>query len=163
MTATNENGNICHILPCSIDEDLTAHTAQYFHPTPLSKNEAEKDPEKNDDTTIMAAQFRGRGLLCAVDNDVDEVDAPKQYSDNQSKLPDGMRGVALSPFPSHITSGSNGENSRSLKVVESFSQIYSWQHEHDIQKIKTARCEGGNDKVGLRAVLGWCELAHAVS
>ena len=159
MTATN--GNICHILPCSLDEDVTAHTAQYFHPTPLPKNEAEKDAKNNDDIAIMAVQFRGRGLLCAVD-DVDE-DAPKEYSDNQSKLPGGMRGIALSPFPSHTKNGSNDENSRSLKVVESFSQIYSWQHEHDIQKIKMSRGERGNDKVGLKAVLGWCELAHAVS
>ena len=121
-----------------------------------------EDAKKNDDITIMAAQFRGRGLLCALDNDVDE-DAPKEYSDNQTKLPHGMRGVALSSFPSHTKSGSNDENSRSLKVVESFSQIYSWQHEHDIQKIKMSIGERGNDKVGLKAVLGWCELAHAVS
>jgi hypothetical protein len=75
-------GTICHILPCSIDQDITAPIAQYFHPTPLLTSPKgqmqQQQPKKKDGTTsssnvgddgikVMAAQFRGRGLLCVVE------------------------------------------------------------------------------------------------
>lgn len=58
------SGTICHVLPCSIDQDITAPIAQYFHPTPL---DVTTPSSTTTSTVIMAAQFRGRGLLCAVD------------------------------------------------------------------------------------------------
>ena len=67
--------------------------------------------------------------------------------------------VALSQ--SHASSGN--DNSRPLKVVETFTQIYNWQHEHDVDMVKRSLKEGGSEKIGLKAVLGWCKLAHAVS
>ena len=72
-------GHICHILPCSIDEDITAPVAQYFHPTPLS---SQGNNDNKNDVTIMAAQFRGRGLLCAVDGpQEEEVDGSNDAGD----------------------------------------------------------------------------------
>lgn len=146
-----------------MDEDTTAHTARYFHPTALPKNEANKGTaEQNDHATIMAAQFRGRGLLCAVDDESDEGDVTR--SEVLSKLPEGMMGVVLAQSSSqHVVKNESDNNMRGLKVVETFSEIYNWQHEHDLEKVNRSRNEGGCDKVGLKAVLGWCELAHAVS
>lgn len=78
-------GTICHILPCSIDQDITAPIAQYFHPTPLPtspkgrrQQQQKQEKKKKNGTTsssnvaedgikVMTAQFRGRGLLCVVD------------------------------------------------------------------------------------------------
>lgn len=47
-----------------------------------------------------------------------------------------------------------------LKVVETFQHVYTWNHEHDVQKVMRER--HGSDKCGLNAVLGWCDLAHEV-
>jgi hypothetical protein len=157
---TNFTGNMCHILPCSIDDDMTAPTAQYFHPTPLHRNDTLDDAEnENDRIVMMAAQFRGRGLICAADCHEDKDSAAIKGEQRLSTLPKGVMGVALSQ--SHASSGN--DNSRPLKVVESFTQIYNWQHEHDVDKVKRSLKEGGSEKIGLKAALGWCELAHAVS
>ena len=186
----NNDGNICHILPCSIEEDITAPIAQYFHPTQLpaealppqnnnNKNDGSPDIAKKDDNavTIMAAQFRGRGLLCAVDC----TNAAAQEGDDKSstlstntiplsKLPPTLIGVALSQSSSSsnttTTTASNNNSSKdppiqSLKVVETFNKIYNWSHEHDVQKVMRER--HGTDKYGLNAVLQWCDLAHEVS
>lgn len=152
--------NTCNILPCSIDADMTAHSARYFHPTIL-KNESGGDNATKDEVTVIAAQFRGRGLLCIADDANQKADgASKEIVSN---LPMGVKGVALAPSASHSKNSSDGDNSRPLKVVGTFSQIHNWQHEHDVEKVKRSRDEGGSDKVGLKAVLGWCEVAHAVS
>lgn len=157
-------GNTCHILPCSLDADTTGYTARYFHPAALPENEATNEgaAKQNGHATIMAAQFRGRGLLCAVDNDSDETNETK--SEVISKLPEGMVGVVFAPSSSqHAVNNDSDDNTRGLKIVETFSEVYNWQHEHDVEKVHRSRNEGGCDKVGLKAVLGWCELAHAVS
>lgn len=193
-------GNICHILPCSIDEDITAPVAQYFHPTPLttppkdSTNGDSKDDEN--DVTIMAAQFRGRGLLCATDknlenisNDVvaaeDCVDLTNQNGDadnsatapassilNQSykrplsKLPSTMVGVVFNNTQASTNNKHNNNNKnppmQPLTTIETFSHVYNWRHEHDETKVMRESRFGGSDKEGLNAVLGWCDVAHAV-
>jgi len=160
---TTAKRNICHILPCSIDDDMTAYTARYFHHTPLPKNDGADDTTKKDhNITIMAAQFRGRGLLCVTDT-INEKPADENV-ERISTLPEGMTGLALAPTASHATKHESDQNnnSRSLKVVETFSQVYNWQHDHDPEKIKRSRNDGASEKVGLKAILGWCELSHAV-
>jgi hypothetical protein len=147
-------GNTCHILPCSIDEDMTAHTAKYFHLTAL------KDTSDNDVKT-MAAQYRGRGLLCVADDDIQQTD-DSNIKVALSTLPEGMKGVTLAPSP-HVAKKSDGDTTRSLKLVETFSKVYNWQHEHDVDKVRRLINEGGHNNIGLRAVLGWCDIAHAVS
>lgn len=209
QSSNNNNGggggNICHVMPCSIDENLTAPIAQYFKPTPLpdaalpkmTKQHGAPDDDDNDDcnnkyttkndVTIMAAQFRGRGLLCAVDSPtassktehgttssfVEEGASPPHTP--LSKLPSNIIGVALSQSTTNRTaagistqSSKANNNSKddntpmqSLKVTETFNEIYNWNHEHDVSKVTRER--HGNEKYGLNAVLGWCELAHAVS
>lgn len=77
-SSQTRGATICHILPCSIDEDITAPVAQYFHPTPLPSSQGNNN-DKND-VTIMAAQFRGRGLLCATDGQ-EEVDDTNDAGD----------------------------------------------------------------------------------
>lgn len=49
-----------------------------------------------------------------------------------------------------------------LTAIETFSQIYNWRHEHDESKVMREGRFGGSDKEGLNAVLGWCDVAHAV-
>ena len=190
------SGTVCHVLPCSIDEDLTAPIAQYFHPTELPadalprKNGAPDDEANTTDYTIMAAQFRGRGLLCEVDspssgaNDAeaksegapsddttscdDDTSPLKSKPITLSKLPSNMIGVALSQSSSNhgvksstTTNSSKDPPTQPLKVIETFQHVYSWDHEHDVQKVVRERY--GDDKHGLNAVLGWCDLAHEVS
>lgn len=199
QSSNNNNGGggnrRLHVMPCSIDEDLTAPIAQYFKPTPLpdaalpkmTKHGApdddnddcnNKDTTKND-VTIMAAQFRGRGLLCAVDSPTASSKTENGTTSPPhaplSKLPSNIIGVALSQSTTNRTaagistqSSKANNNSKddntpmqSLKVTETFNEIYNWNHEHDVNKVMRER--SGNEKYGLNAVLGWCDLAHAVS
>ena len=197
---TRGGGVICHILPCSIDEDITAPVAQYFHPTPLP---SQGNNDKND-VTIMAAQFRGRGLLCATDGPQEEVDGfndagdcvdltnNKVQSNNDdtsandtsslllshkrplSKLPSTMVGVVFnnrqhsvnnttgSINKSHSNNSNKDPPMQKLTTIETFSKIYNWRHEHDETKIMRENQFGGSEKEGLNAVLGWCELSHAI-
>eukprot|EP00579_Thalassiosira_antarctica_P010418 CAMPEP_0201924892 /NCGR_PEP_ID=MMETSP0903-20130614/13882_1 /ASSEMBLY_ACC=CAM_ASM_000552 /TAXON_ID=420261 /ORGANISM="Thalassiosira antarctica, Strain CCMP982" /LENGTH=201 /DNA_ID=CAMNT_0048462483 /DNA_START=24 /DNA_END=629 /DNA_ORIENTATION=+ len=183
---SNGNGTVCHILPCSIEEDITAPIAQYFHPTPLPDNAMPNNGSDgdttNDHVTIMAAQFRGRGLLCAVDASssatnategrgsasaaasCDEGSPSSKQTMTLSKLPSTIMGVALSQSSSNksstATTSSKDPPTQSLKVVETFQHVYNWSHEHDVQKVMRER--HGSDKCGLNAVLGWCDLAHEV-
>ncbi|KAL7453521.1 hypothetical protein ACHAWC_009142 [Mediolabrus comicus] len=200
-SSSQTRGGVCHILPCSIDEDITAPVAQYFHPTTLPSQGNNND--KND-VTIMAAQFRGRGLLCATDGpQEEEVDGSNDAGDcvdltnnevqsnnddttaNEtsslshkrplSKLPSTMVGVVFnnrqhsmnnttgSINKSHDSNNSNKDPPmQPLTTIEKFHKIYNWRHEHDETKIMRENRFGGSEKEGLNAVLGWCELSHAI-
>lgn len=190
MSDQSTNGNICHILPCSIDEDITAPIGQYFKPTALPNEMVHKKIDKNDgapeeedednnkkNVTIMAAQFRGRGLLCAVDSPTSSsTDSGSSEEEDYnttsskpilSKLPSNIIGVALSAQSgtnnnsTSASSNSKNPSMQPLKVVETFNEVYNWSHEHDVQKVMRERY--GNDRYGLNAVLGWCDLSHEVS
>eukprot|EP00584_Thalassiosira_punctigera_P007890 CAMPEP_0172535058 /NCGR_PEP_ID=MMETSP1067-20121228/7225_1 /TAXON_ID=265564 ORGANISM="Thalassiosira punctigera, Strain Tpunct2005C2" /NCGR_SAMPLE_ID=MMETSP1067 /ASSEMBLY_ACC=CAM_ASM_000444 /LENGTH=196 /DNA_ID=CAMNT_0013319951 /DNA_START=30 /DNA_END=620 /DNA_ORIENTATION=- len=179
------NGTVCHVLPCSIEEDITAPVAQYFHPTrlpadvmPRKKKKDGSDDDvanKNDEFVIMAAQFRGRGLLCTVDapsssaaaDGTSEEGGPTEQAEpaaTLSKLPPHVMGVVLSQSsaasPSTTAATNKDPPVQSLKVVETFQHVYNWSHEHDIGKV--VRDRRGSDKHGLNAALGWCDLARAV-
>jgi len=221
-----DDGTVCHILPCAIDEDLTAPVAQYFRPAPLRMPEptaaassssssttmvemaqgddddetmAGRVEKKNDDNdrnnnnnnnnnnsdgsyAVMAAQFRGRGLLCAVDppSSSAATDAARTTQRTPlSALPPTIMGAVLSQ---QSTSNNNNNISkksairsdieetamttrsaiaRSVKVVETFRHVYNWRHEHDVRKVEgeMRRTEG---QYGLDAALGWCDLAREV-
>lgn len=148
---------------------MTAPIAQYFHPTPFPGNDAVSGVHSPDEQMVtMGAQFRGRGLLCVADSQIEVCEADVDVNiETFSTLPTCMMGVALaqasSQVAAHSQDGSNVENPRPLRVMETFNQLYNWQHEHDVDKVKRSMREGGSDKVGLKAVLGWCELSHAVS
>ncbi len=201
MTNVNANsrakGNICHILPCSIDQDGIAPIAQYFHPTPIdataeftvtttkppdvgngNEENIHNDNDERNGKMVMAAQFRGRGLLCLADR-LPEVSARDQKTRPASTLPDSIKGVIFVPGSGdHINIIDNNnlrnfmdtdknirqeQQQQPLKVVERFQQIYNWQHEHDETKVWERHESGKNDRYGLNAVLGWCALSHAVS
>jgi hypothetical protein len=188
---------ICHILPCSIDQDITAPIAQYFHPTMLNLDNILPDKKQKDastttsTTTVMAAQFRGRGLLCAVDtpasllasstttiaNDISiQVDDSKSSNANEegmtttatttttlSKLPSNIMGVVLAPSSSSsTTTATTTTTTNNVKVIETFHEIYNWQHEHDVQRVIFESRQLNNEKYGLRAVRDWCELAQNI-
>ena len=205
---------ICHVLPCSIEEDITAPVAQYFHPTPLTTPLAtttQDNSNEGDEIIILAAQFRGRGLLCAADasslnddvsaavevNGVDDLTkeihsnnndemgpisssaSPSSSNNNNkrlpiSKLPSTMMGLV---FDNNTSVNNNTHNHNNynkdppmqpLTTIETFSHVYNWRHEHDETKIVRESRFGDNNsgrsekEVGLNAVLGWCDLAHAV-
>mmetsp|Transcript_15768 Transcript_15768/g.32972 ORF Transcript_15768/g.32972 Transcript_15768/m.32972 type:complete len:209 (-) Transcript_15768:476-1102(-) len=193
---SSANGNICHILPCSIDQDGIAPIAQYFHPTPIDvmaerpmtttkppdagkgNDEGIHDNDDgNDGKIVMAAQFRGRGLLCLADR-LPEVSIRDKKTRPASTLPDTMAGVVFVPGSGDRINIIDDKNLRSsmdrnknmqqeqqqqpLKVVERFQQIYNWQHEHDEAKVCDRHDSERNDKYGLNAVVGWCALSHAV-
>ena len=197
--ASTDSGTVCHILPCSIEEDITAPIAQYFHPTPLPaavlpKKNGDDTAKIDDATIIMAAQFRGRGLLCAVDippsddaaaeegspesNDANGTPSSKPTEEDVfsaplplSKLPSNIVGAVLAQSStgghttttttSTTTSNSDDPPVRSLNVVESFRHVYHWSHEHEAERV--ARERRGNERCGLNAALGWCDLAREVS
>ena len=174
--------------------------AQYFHPTPLPSQSNNND---TNDVTIMAAQFRGRGLLCATDGQEEVADTNdagdcvdltnnEVQSNNDdtaandtdasssshkrplSKLPSTMVGVVFnnrqhsvnnttgSINKSHSNNSNKDPPMQPLTTIEKFSQIYNWRHEHDETKIMRENRFGGSEKEGLNAVLGWCELSHAI-
>jgi len=197
---------ICHILPCSIDQDITAPIAQYFHPTTLNLdnilpnvNKKKKDASTTTTTTtttttntVMAAQFRGRGLLCAVDtpasllassatttiandNSIQVDDSKSSSNANEegmtmtatttlSKLPSNVMGVVLAPSSSSstTTATTTTTTTNNLKVIETFHEIYNWQHEHDVQKVILESRQLNNEKYGLHAVQEWCDLAQSI-
>ena len=176
--------------------------AQYFHPTPLPSSQGNND-NKND-VTIMAAQFRGRGLLCATDGPQEEVvdgsndagDCVDLTNNNEvqsnnddttandasslshkrplSKLPSTMVGVVFnnrqhsvnnttgSINKSHSNNSNKDPPMQTLTTIEKFSYVYNWRHDHDETKIMRENRFGGSEKDGLNAVLGWCELSHAI-
>eukprot|EP01082_Thalassiosira_pseudonana_P012436 g11495.t1 g11495 contig5:1006050-1006867(+) len=186
------NTNICHILPCSIDQDMTAPVGMYFHPTQLNLSgcgdnarsatgssegseaaDDVKEMTKNDDGSggaeegthdavlIMAAQYRGRGLLCA-------TDAPEPTISNSndtrttkvlSKLPSTMLGVALAPTNSHTNNNNNNLKEQPLATIEHFSQIYNWQHEHDVEKVKRMTEEKNWERAVWKGFLDGVSLA----
>jgi hypothetical protein len=192
---------ICHILPCSIDQDITAPIAQYFHPTMLNLDNILPDKKQKDastttttTTTVMAAQFRGRGLLCAVDtpasllasstttiandNSIQGDDSKSSNANEEgmtttamtatttttlSKLPSNIMGVVLSPSSSSsTTTATTTTTTNNLKVIETFHEIYNWQHEHDVQRVIFESRQLNNEKYGLHAVREWCELAQSI-
>lgn len=166
----NHPGTVCHILPCSIEKDLTAPVAQYFRPTPLPATALPRNLGSDNGAdgadaavTVMAAQFRGRGLLCAVDAATPAARDDAAPSEEQgpasharpTELPSDLLGVVLAP------SSSAAGLARPLQVVEKFQHVFQWSHEHDVQQLLAER--RGSDKHGLAAVRGWCRLAREVS
>ncbi|KAL9184516.1 hypothetical protein ACHAXT_012486 [Thalassiosira profunda] len=167
------SGTVCHVLPCSIEEDLTAPVAQYFQPTKLPDASLPSDARR-DDLHLLGAQFRGRGLLCAVDppspanastaaagEDETEAASPKVAL---SKLPPAVTGVVLAQSTSSAAvapaKGAKAPPARPLKMVERFHHVYNWSHEHDAQRVVRER--HGSEKNGLSAALDWCSLAREV-
>eukprot|EP00568_Trieres_chinensis_P006700 CAMPEP_0183293430 /NCGR_PEP_ID=MMETSP0160_2-20130417/2117_1 /TAXON_ID=2839 ORGANISM="Odontella Sinensis, Strain Grunow 1884" /NCGR_SAMPLE_ID=MMETSP0160_2 /ASSEMBLY_ACC=CAM_ASM_000250 /LENGTH=174 /DNA_ID=CAMNT_0025454545 /DNA_START=56 /DNA_END=580 /DNA_ORIENTATION=+ len=127
----------CHLLPCSIHFDGLAPTHVYFRPTSLpssvTKNET-KDPH------VIAAQFRGRGLLAL----------------ESQPLPADVAGTIMS-FPEHGQATERGE-----KEVEwmggTFESITEWRHEHDCSVMQRR----GRSSDVLHGALGWIEVARSV-
>ena len=201
------NARVCHVMPCSIEEDMTAPTAVYFRPTPLPAEALSESCGRTADehgAAIVAAQFRGRGLLCAVDSPSSKPDSPsgtavaagdneRKSNDNRaeggepsssadsdgsttrprpalSRLPSGMTGVVLAASTGmggrkkHPRDDDATANTRPLRVVERFDQVFTWQHEHSVEKVVRDQCLGGAkaDRCGLRAARAWMELADAV-
>lgn len=78
-----------------------------------------------------------------------------------------MTGVVLAAStggPARKRDGDAATNARPLRVVERFDQVYSWQHEHSVEKVVRDQCLGGAkaDRCGLRSAQAWMELAAAV-
>ena len=216
---TNHGTTTCHVLPCGMDQDITAPIGRYFHPTPIrsvvvragsehgsttldlvspstSSTTIMMSPEEEDgdDTTkemekeegeevvavILAAQFRGRGLLCIADSQKSTTSTTVTPSP-LSELPHDIMGVvfssSLSSAPSSSSSSSFGDGKNtmtnnttvSLRPIETFRSLCTWSHEHDPRKVMCERrlidgCGGhhGDDSIGLSAALSWRDLAREV-
>ena len=214
---TNYGNTTCHVLPCGMDQDITAPIGRYFHPTPIrrvvvrgagcehgstaldlvtpstssttimmSPEEEEGDDTKKEKeeggkevvAVILAAQFRGRGLLCIADSQKSTT-STTVTSSPLSELPHDIMGVvfssSLSSAPSSSSSFADGKNTMtnnttvSLRPIETFRSLCTWSHEHDPRKVMCERrlidgCGGhhGDDCIGLSAALSWRDLAHEI-
>lgn len=181
MTATT--GTVCHALPCSVNEDMVAPIGRYFYPTPLSattesnrlRTENEKE-EHDEQPAVVAAQFRGRGLLCAVNNRDRNQDSSSSSAMTSpsftTSLPSDVAGVVLTSKSIGAAAATNdeytgSERGQELQVAESFRHLYEWRHEHDPSKVTRALGGDGlyhrkSSKGGLEAAIEWCQLARAV-
>lgn len=158
----------CHLLPCDIDYDGNAPVHIFFRPTAVegagastdeaaesSEGKAEgttagADAEGNDssgqDPAILAAQLRGRGLLCV----------------QPTTLPDSVVGTVVSSENASRSTGTSAQASGSggVELVGgTFTSIHEWHHEHDIRSLKRAELKGAG--VTGRAV-EWMEVARSV-
>ena len=159
MSSTAE----CHLLPCDIEYDGNAPVHIFFRPTAVegaSSGEAgtQKHSESSDDdhnktetattnagaTGVLAAQLRGRGLLCV----------------QPTALPTSVVGtVVSSEHATRMTGSSSGSGSGVELVGGTFTSIHEWHHEHDIRSLKRAELKG--DGVAGRAK-EWMEVARSV-
>ena len=166
MSSTAE----CHLLPCDIEYDGNAPVHIFFRPTAVegassgeagmqkhsessddhNKTEtattnagadnADNTSSSNDSTGVLAAQLRGRGLLCV----------------QPTALPTSVVGtVVSSEHATRITGSSSGSGVE--LVGGTFMSIHEWHHEHDIRSLKRAELKG--DGVAGRAV-EWMEVAR---
>jgi hypothetical protein len=146
---------------------------------------AKEEEEEELVAVVLAAQFRGRGLLCVAD----PCSSPSSFDGRRgnatatkiattttsgtttplSELPPGVLGVVFSPSPHPPSSFAVGgvdllAASRSLRAVETFRSLRIWSHEHDVRAAMADRLDpGGGGKCGLGAALGWRDLAREVS
>ena len=160
----------CHLLPCDIEYDGNAPVHIFFRPTTVegagaSTNESESNDVKADgatatasadansnsnsssqDPAILAAQLRGRGLLCV----------------QPTPLPDSVVGTVVSSENASRSKGTSAQASGSggVELVGgTFTSIHEWHHEHDIRSLKRAELKGNG--VAGRAV-EWMEVARSV-
>jgi hypothetical protein len=162
--------------------------------TTIMMSPEEEEEEEGDDTkkekeeggkevvaVILAAQFRGRGLLCIADSQKSTTSTTVTPSP-LSELPHDIMGVvfssSLSSAPSSSSSSSFGDGKNtmtnnttvSLRPIETFRSLCTWSHEHDPRKVMCERllndgCSGGHhgdDCIGLSAALSWRDLAHEI-
>ena len=173
--ATMSSSAECHLLPCDIEYEGNAPVHIFFRPTkvegagPSTDDAATKQPESNDEkadgTTasansnsnsnsnsssqepaILAAQLRGRGLLCV----------------QPTALPDSVVGTVVSSENASRSTGTSAQASGSggVELVGgTFTSIHEWHHEHDIRSLKRAELKGTG--VTGRAV-EWMEVARSV-
>ena len=163
----------CHLLPCDIEYDGNAPVHIFFRPTAVagagaSTDEAAECSEgkaegttagvadsdgngttgssNSQDPAILAAQLRGRGLLCV----------------QPTPLPDSVVGTVVSSENASRSTGTSAQASGSggVELVGgTFTSIHEWHHEHDIRSLKRAELKGAG--VTGRAV-EWMEVARSV-
>ena len=170
MSSTAE----CHLLPCDIEYDGNAPVHIFFRPTAVegaSSGEAgtQKHSESSDDhnktetattnpgadntdntssshdsTGVLAAQLRGRGLLCV----------------QPTVLPTSVVGTVVSSEHATRMTGSNSSSGSGVELVGgTFTSIHEWHHEHDVRSLKRSELKGNG--VAGRAV-EWMEVARSV-
>ena len=121
---------------------------------------------------VLAAQFRGRGLLCITDSKKTTT-TTSTTTTPLSELPPDMMGVVFSSSLSSAPSSSfgGGKNTMtnetvSLRPIETFRSLCSWSHEHDPRKVMGDRHKNGrghgDDRIGLSAALSWRDLAREI-
>ena len=121
---------------------------------------------------VLAAQFRGRGLLCIADSKKTTT-TTSTTTTPLSELPPDMMGVVFSSSLSSAPSSSfgGGKNTMtnktvSLRPIETFRSLCSWSHEHDPRKVMGDHLKDGrghgDDRIGLSAALSWRDLAREI-
>lgn len=123
---------------------------------------------------VLAAQFRGRGLLCIADSKKTTSTTTSTTTTPLSELPPDMMGAVFSSSLSSAPSSSSfggGKNTMtnktvSLRPIETFRSLCSWSHEHDPRKVMGDHlkdgCGHGDDRIGLNAALSWRDLAREI-
>uniref|UniRef100_A0A6U0LL16 Uncharacterized protein n=1 Tax=Minutocellus polymorphus TaxID=265543 RepID=A0A6U0LL16_9STRA len=172
MSSTAE----CHLLPCDIEYGGNAPVHIYFRPTAVegasSDEAAAKQSESGggnnktetaatnadadntstgtssqDSAGVLAAQLRGRGLLCL----------------QPTALPTSVVGTVVSTDNATRMAGGAAQGSGGGGGVElvggTFTSIHEWHHEHDVRSLKRAELKGSG--VAGRTV-EWMEVARSV-
>eukprot|EP00567_Pseudictyota_dubia_P011878 CAMPEP_0197457336 /NCGR_PEP_ID=MMETSP1175-20131217/45748_1 /TAXON_ID=1003142 /ORGANISM="Triceratium dubium, Strain CCMP147" /LENGTH=172 /DNA_ID=CAMNT_0042991671 /DNA_START=67 /DNA_END=581 /DNA_ORIENTATION=- len=122
----------CHLIPCTIHRDGLSSVHVYFRPTelPQSLGKGEKRCDNDgEESPVLAAQFRGRGLL-----------APPP-----TILPEDVVGSVFS-VPEHaaMMSSTQGGDEREVEWLGgTFRSVHEWRHEHDVSVIRREEREGG--------------------
>lgn len=163
----------CHLLPCDIEYDGNAPVHIFFRPTTLegagasTDEAADKESKSNDvkadgttasadsnsnsnsssqEPSILAAQLRGRGLLCA----------------QPTSLPDSVVGTVVSSENASRSTDTSAQASGSggVELVGgTFTSIHEWHHEHDIRSLKRTELKGAGV---TRRAMEWMEVARSV-
>jgi len=132
-TSDEEKAATCHMLPCNIDFEGMAKTHLYFVNELIQSEDG-----------ILASTFRGRGLLAAA---TQEVEQKTQKKDG----PDDNNVVVGKP---HLLSLEEDQ----IILKAPISNILEWHHEHNPQTIKLFHAENSR----LQLANDWSEIAQAL-
>ena len=131
MTTTSaafESSSACHALPCSIDYTGKAPSSLYFLPHEIPTS---SDNDEEGETKMLAAQFRGRGLLSVKPKPLSSVGFASSSSSTTPPNSDDDDGCQLQGCLFQVQN-----DGATLAVQAKFGALAEWHHEHDVKAVQ---------------------------